>query len=52
MKDLSEDSKKVLYRLCTTELPWKGNANGVSCIFLDRYYITPRTTGKHANKIG
>jgi hypothetical protein len=50
MEVLSEDSKKVLYRLCTTELPWKGNANGVSCIFLDRYYITPRTTGKHANK--
>ncbi len=48
MEVLDEDESTVLFTLATTELPWLGNENGVSCIpsspdpFLVRSHVRPQ----------
>ncbi len=42
-----EDEKTVLYRLATSELPWKGNRNSISSIPVDQYRCKSHRSGKH-----
>jgi len=43
-----DENGKVLYNLATSELPWKGNRNSVSCIPPnDTYRVKSHTSGKH-----
>lgn len=46
---LAEDETTVLYTLATSELPWKGNKNKVSCIPVDNYRVKSHVSGKHGN---
>lgn len=45
MEVLDEDESTVLFTLATTELPWLGNENGISCIpsgkFLVKSHVRP-----------
>jgi len=47
MEILAEDETTVLYSLPTSELPWKGNENRVSCIPTDNYRVKSHVSGKH-----
>jgi len=47
MEVLAEDETTVLYTLPTSELPWKGNENRVSCIPTDNYRVKSHVSGKH-----
>ena len=47
MDILAEDEKTVLFSLATSELPWKGNQNRVSCVPVDNYRVRSHTSGKH-----
>ena len=47
MEILAEDETTVLYTLPTSELPWKGNENRVSCIPTDNYRVKSHVSGKH-----
>lgn len=43
-----DESGNVLYNLATSELPWKGNKNSISCIPPnDTYRVKSHTSGKH-----
>tara|TARA_R110002167_G_scaffold27216_1_gene92777 strand:- start:863 stop:4030 length:3168 start_codon:yes stop_codon:yes gene_type:complete len=42
-----EDEQTVLYRLATSELPWRGNRNSVSSIPVDMYRVKSHRSGKH-----
>ena len=47
MDILAEDEQTVLYSLATSELPWLGNRNSVSCIPVDKYRVKSHVSGKH-----
>ena len=47
MSIYAEDEKTVLYRLATSELPWKGNRNSVSSIPIDQYRVKSHKNTKH-----
>ena len=47
MDILAEDEQTILFSLATSELPWKGNQNRVSCIPVDNYRVRSHTSGKH-----
>ena len=47
MDILDTDETTVLYSLATSELPWKGNKNSVSCIPTDNYRAKSHVSGKH-----
>ena len=46
---LAEDESTVLYRLATSELPWLGNQNSVSCIPVDKYRVKSHASSKYGN---
>jgi hypothetical protein len=46
---LAEDESTVLYRLATSELPWLGNQNSVSCIPVDKYRVKSHSSSKYGN---
>jgi hypothetical protein len=47
MDVLAEDEKTILYTIATSELPWKGNQNRVSCIPTDNFRVKSHVSGKH-----
>jgi len=47
MQVLAEDEKTVIMTMATSELPWKGNRNGVSCIPADDYRVKSHVSPKH-----
>jgi len=47
MDILDEDEQTVLFSLATSELPWKGNQNNISCIPTDNYLVKSHNSGKH-----
>ena len=44
---LDTDEQTVLYSLPTSELPWKGNKNKVSCVPADNYRVKSHVSSKH-----
>ena len=44
---LSTDGQTVLFTLATSELPWKGNKNEVSCIPTGRYRVASNVSDNH-----
>ena len=47
MSIYAEDEQTVLYRLATSELPWKGNRNSISSIPTDLYRVKSYKTERH-----
>jgi|TARA_B110000902_G_C14290715_1_gene580780 hypothetical protein len=47
MDILAEDEQTVLFSLATSELPYKGNQNNISCVPIDNYRVQSHTSGKH-----
>ena len=47
MDIFAEDEQTILFSLATSELPWKGNLNNVSCIPTDTYKVKSHVSGKH-----
>tara|TARA_R110000782_G_scaffold268189_1_gene364317 strand:+ start:36 stop:3347 length:3312 start_codon:yes stop_codon:yes gene_type:complete len=47
MDIFAEDEKTILYSLATSELPWKGNENKISCIPTDNYRVISHVSGKY-----
>ncbi len=47
MDILAEDEQTILYSLATSELPWLGNQNSISCIPVDSYRVKSHVSGKH-----
>ena len=48
MDVLAEDEQTILYSLATSELPWKGNQNRLSCIPVDNYRVKSHSSGKYS----
>ena len=44
---LSTDGQTVLFTLATSELPWKGNENKVSCIPTGKYRVASHVSDNH-----
>tara|TARA_R110001599_G_scaffold26567_3_gene93720 strand:+ start:8431 stop:11502 length:3072 start_codon:yes stop_codon:yes gene_type:complete len=47
MDILDTDEQTVLYSLPTSELPWKGNKNSVSCVPADNFRVKSHVSAKH-----
>ena len=47
MDILEEDEQTVMFSLATSELPWLGNQNEISCIPTDNYLVKSHVSGKH-----
>jgi hypothetical protein len=47
MSIYAEDEQTVLYRLATSELPWKGNQNNISSIPTDLYRVKSMKNQRH-----
>ena len=48
MDVLDTDEQTVLFSLATSELPWKGNQNEISCIPVDNYRVKSHSSGKYS----
>jgi hypothetical protein len=47
MEVLDVDEQTVLFTLATSELPWKGNQNSISCIPTGKYRVKSHVSPKH-----
>ncbi len=47
MDVLDTDEQTVLFSLATSELPWLGNQNSISCIPTDNYRVKSHVSGKY-----
>tara|TARA_R100001377_G_scaffold85163_1_gene70603 strand:+ start:746 stop:4093 length:3348 start_codon:yes stop_codon:yes gene_type:complete len=47
MDIIAEDEQTVLFSLATSELPWLGNQNNISCIPADTYKVKSHVSGKY-----
>ena len=47
MEVLDVDEQTVLFTLATSELPWKGNQNGISAIPIGKYRVKSHVSPKH-----
>jgi hypothetical protein len=47
MDILAEDEQTVLFSLATSELPWLGNENNISCIPVDNFRVKSHVSGKY-----
>ena len=46
MDILAEDEQTVMFSLATSELPWLGNQNDISCIPTDNYLVQSQVSGE------
>ena len=47
MDILAEDEQTIIFSLATSELPWLGNQNNISCIPIDNYVVKSHVSGKY-----